>query len=78
MYKLKRTGPKMLPCGTPKLLSLRRNLYHQLGQTAFVLKHNYELILKLAQKNLTCEAFPIQLGDRLYQVPCNSQLKFQG
>ena len=40
------------------------NFYHQLEQTAFVLRRSYELVIKLEQKNLTCKAFPITLGDR--------------
>ena len=60
----------MLPCSTPKLLN------HQLEQMAFVLRHRYELVLKLAQKNLTCEAFPIMLGDLLYQMSWKSQVEF--
>ena len=54
------------------------NFYHQLEETAFVLRHSYELLLKLSQKNVTCEAFPITLGDPLYQMPRNIQVQFQG
>ena len=54
------------------------NFYYQLKQAGFVLRHSYELVLKLAQKNLTCEAFPIMLGDLLYQMSWKSQVDFQG
>ena len=54
------------------------NFSRQLEQTAFVLRHRYELVLMLAHKDLTCEAFPIALGDRLYQMPWNNQVEFQG
>ena len=53
------------------------NFHHEHEQTAFVLRHSYELILKLTQKNSTFEAFPVTLGDRLYQIPRNSQVEFQ-
>ena len=53
------------------------NFYCQLEQTV-VLRHGYELVLKLAQENLTCEAIPLRLDDWLYQMPWNSQVEFQG
>ena len=77
MYKLKRARSKMLPCGTPKLLSLMDKLLSSVEQIDFVLGDSYELVLKLTHTNLTCEAFPITLGDRLRQVPWNSQVEFQ-
>ena len=54
------------------------NFYHRPEQTGFVLRRSYELVLKLAQKNLTGEAFPITLDDHLYQMPWNSEVEFQG
>ena len=53
------------------------NFYCQLEQTV-VLRHSYELVLKLAQENLTCDAIPLRLDDWLYQMPWNSQVEFQG
>lgn len=59
-----------------KVVKFDNNFYNQLEQTAFVLRHSYELVLKLTQKNLTYEAFPIMLGDQLYQMSWNSQVEF--
>ena len=47
---------------------------HQLEQTAFVLRDTYELVLRLAQKILTCKDFP--LGSRFYKKLWNSEVKF--
>ena len=63
MYKLKSTVPKMLPCGTPKLLSLMDEL----------LSNKLNKLL-----SFFCAAFPMTLGDRLYQMPSNSPVEFQG
>ena len=43
MYKLKSTGPNMLPCGTPKLLSWVDKSYHQFVRIVVVLKYSSEL-----------------------------------
>ena len=50
------------------------NFYYQLEQSAFVLRDSNELVLRLAQKNLTCKAFP--LGGIFYERLWNSEVKF--
>ena len=46
-YKLKRTGPKMLACGTPKLWSLMDKLIIN-SSKLFSFWDSYELVLKLS------------------------------